>query len=252
MKKCPKCGSENPKNANFCKKCGKSLLNVKPETQSLRRTGNHNGGQNYNHKRYKYIVFLIAVIIILIGWMILSKSSNERHSSEESMSIDVVQSAKSKKTTESTSKLESSSSSQTVKLWNSNKASQLASFMQSWGNQMNQQYENCGEDTNNDVDFHDYHFPNDFGNINYRVNNEPVSVTWSADGQGDADYNVVAIYSDANNPSSAGTHLYFFAIHNGSPIVLITEQSDGENQLNFKETANRDLRAGFEKIVNEN
>lgn len=114
MKKCPKCGSENPKNANFCKKCGKSLLNVKP--QSLRRTGNHNGGQNYNHKRYKYIVFLIAVIIILIGWMLLSKSSNERHSSEESMSIDVVQSAKSKKTTESTSKLESSSSSQTVKL----------------------------------------------------------------------------------------------------------------------------------------
>lgn len=54
-------------------------------------------------------------------------------------------------------------------------------------------------------------------------------------------------------------HLYLFTFHNGNPVVLITQQTNGNviksadnnpnDGLHFKETANQDLNNGFKAIA---
>ena len=78
-----------------------------------------------------------------------------------------------------------------------------------------------------------------------------VNMKWSPEGNQKDVYNVVAVYSDIENVVGPASHLYYFTIFNGEPIVFVTEQNQGNDKkyLYFKRTANVYLQEGFEKIV---
>ena len=143
-------------------------------------------------------------------------------------------------------------------LWNQSKNQKLASFMQKWGATMNQQYKSYGP--GNNTNFYGIAFPQQFDQTLLKVDNQTVSMKWSNDGTGNADYNVVAIYCDSDTAQPMNEHLYLFTFHNGNPVVLITQQTNGnvtksanngpDDGLHFKETANQDLSNGFKAITN--
>ena len=143
-------------------------------------------------------------------------------------------------------------------LWNQSKNQKLASFMQKWGATMNQQYKSYGP--GNNTNFYGIAFPQQFDQTLLKVDNQTVSMKWSNDGTGNADYNVVAIYCDSDTAQPMNEHLYLFTFHNGNPVVLITQQTNGnvtksanngpDDGLHFKETANQDLSNGFKAIAN--
>ena len=143
-------------------------------------------------------------------------------------------------------------------LWNQSKNQKLASFMQKWGATMNQQYKSYGP--GNNTNFYGIAFPQQFDQTLLKVDNQTVSMKWSNDGTGNADYNVVAIYCDSDTAQPMNEHLYLFTFHNGDPVVLITQQTNGnvtksanngpDDGLHFKETANQDLSNGFKAIAN--
>ncbi|RBS91306.1 hypothetical protein EB56_00268 [Enterococcus faecium] len=90
------------------------------------------------------------------------------------------------------------------------------------------------------------------GNWKMAINEAPVTVQWSEDGTGHADFNLVAVYSDVETGEYLGQHVYFFGFQNGQPKVYLTQQNQGNenNYLYFNETQNQQLKQGFIDIVN--
>lgn len=123
---------------------------------------------------------------------------------------------------------------------------------------MNQQYKSYGP--GNNTNFYGIAFLQQFDQTLLKVDNQTVSMKWSNDGTGNADYNVVAIYCDSDSAQPMNEHLYLFTFHNSDPVVLITQQTNGnvtksagngpDDGLHFKETTNQDLSDGFKTIAN--
>ena len=167
---------------------------------------------------------------------------------------------KKEETKETTEKVqESSSIEETPKVeaksepnvpWNQEKRTELVQFMASWGQSMDQSY--IEYSPNMQVNWYGINFPSTFANNNIAVNGSRAAVQWSDSGLTDNVYNVVAIYSDMGTTGATmNNHLYLFTIFNGQPIVLITQQNQGnaENLVYFTTTQNADLNSGFSQIV---
>lgn len=164
--------------------------------------------------------------------------------------------------TSATSTLESStspsvtdSSSQDSKyeeLWNPEKARELNSFVIEWGKTMKQTYREYT--SNNNVDLYGLQLPDrvltNGDGWQAVVDDVPIKLTWSEDGQGDA-YALVAVFSDADTQPYLEKHVYFFTVVSGKPRVLVTMQNQGNehNYLYFKETDNKELKEGFSGLV---
>lgn len=137
-------------------------------------------------------------------------------------------------------------------LWDTNKSSQLASFVIQWGNTLGQEYKNYTPQNN--VSLYGTPLPQAVINGNWKmaINESPVTVQWSEDGNGNADFNLIAVYSDAETVGYLGKHVYFFGFQNGQPKVYITQQNQGndQNYMYFNETQNQQLKQGFVDIVN--
>lgn len=137
-------------------------------------------------------------------------------------------------------------------LWDINKSSQLASFVIQWGNTLGQEYKNYTPQNN--VSLYGTPLPQAVINGNWKmaINESPVTVQWSEDGKGNADFNLIAVYSDAETVGYLGKHVYFFGFQNGQPKVYITQQNQGndQNYMYFNETQNQQLKQGFVDIVN--
>lgn len=137
-------------------------------------------------------------------------------------------------------------------LWDDSKAAELATFMQSWGQEMGQQYRSY--DDHVQANYYGLQVPQDIfdGKWTTVINQTPVSVEWSENGEGQADFQIVAIYSDIDHATPAGGHLYFFGFQQKQPKVLITQQNQGNqnNYLYFKETANESLKNAFIQLAN--
>lgn len=132
-------------------------------------------------------------------------------------------------------------------LWNDDKADRLSELMSSWGDTMNQQYDQYGP--SDDVDFYGIEVPSGLKNHEPTVDGKKISIKWAPNGKTDADYALVAIYSDAENEDTE--HLYLFTIHDGKGVALVAEKADttSAGKLNFKATANQDLSSGFADII---
>ena len=146
------------------------------------------------------------------------------------------------------------SSSEEVKntLWDSEKSTQLATFVPQWGKTLGQEYKSYNPQNN--VSLYGTPLPQAVINGNWKmaINEAPVTVQWSEDGTGQADLNLVAVYSDVETGEYLGQHVYFFGFQNGQPKVYLTQQNQGNenNYLYFNETQNQQLKQGFIDIVN--
>ncbi|RND53153.1 DUF4767 domain-containing protein [Lacticaseibacillus paracasei] len=182
-------------------------------------------------------------------------SSSKKTSQQTSINQASQSSSRSSKIASSTSDASHSTTKQP--LWSNAKSAKLATFMASWSKTMGQQYESYWQ--GHSVDMYGLKIPDELGQAG---TNQPGSmamavgdkaVTWalSTNGKSNAEYTIVAIYSDAAHEPYLGKHVYLFTLHNGQPEVLVTQQNQGNdnNWLYFSETQNQELRLGFAKIV---
>ena len=138
-------------------------------------------------------------------------------------------------------------------LWNKEKSNKLYQYVKEWEKTLNQNYKEYTID--NKVNYYGLQLPGDTEKVGQArlvlEGDKLVSMKWSSEGNQKDVYNVVAVYSDIENVIGPASHLYYFTILNGEPIVLVTEQNQGNDKkyLYFKRTANVYLQEGFEKIV---
>ncbi|EOY2858606.1 DUF4767 domain-containing protein [Enterococcus hirae] len=211
----------------------------------------------------KWLLLLIGMGILFTG------CTSENTRTKETVETDTTIEAKKSKTqsteqttTEMKQSVEAStsessiteSSSEEVKntLWDSEKSTQLAIFVPQWGKTLGQEYKSYNPQNN--VSLYGTPLPSAVidGNWKMAINEAPVTVQWSEDGTGHADFNLVAVYSDVETGEYLGQHVYFFGFENGQPKVYLTQQNQGNenNYLYFNETQNQQLKQGFTDIVN--
>lgn len=227
-------------------------------------------------KNFKSKILIVIILSFSVVPLVSCGNKNK---------TDKLQFAKKEKSSTEEKNLEKPKSSKNipiVKPWNAEKEQELAEFMRTWGNEMNQNYTSYSPDYN--LDLYGLSLPNEIlfknqNNTSWKpaVNEKPVIMDWSDDGLSQVptfavnnSYAVVAVYSD--KPQMIGQHVYFFCIINKDvvdyssghsvyktegvnyePVVLITQQNQGNlnNYLYFKETENEELKAAFSKIVSE-
>ena len=137
--------------------------------------------------------------------------------------------------------------------WNKNKGEKLYQFVKSWEKSLNQSYKEYTP--SNQVNFHGLKLPTETemaGDSRLVLEGDKlISMKWSPEGNYKDVYNIVAVFFDIDKPVNSVAHLYYFTILNGEPIVLITEQNQGNSKkyVYFRRTANVDLQKGFENIV---
>lgn len=129
-------------------------------------------------------------------------------------------------------------------LWNSDKDVKLKEFINQWAPTMHQSYVKYdGKHSLNISNGTTY--PDDLKHV--KIGNNSASIGWNKTGKGNYQYNVVAIYN--YNESSLSDHItYFFTFHNGKPIVLVDQTTNGTP--NLFPTENNVLKTGFENIAN--
>lgn len=136
-------------------------------------------------------------------------------------------------------------------LWSKTKDQRLAYFMRHWEASMDQDYQQY--QPGQDVDFYGLKIPSQLQDYQVNLNQQKYQVAWSENGRGQADYNVVAVYSDIDAVQHRpGAYMYWFAFKQGQPVVLVTAQTNGDvvhDGISFKVTANEKLNQGFKQIV---
>ena len=138
-------------------------------------------------------------------------------------------------------------------LWNKEKSKKLYQYIKEWEKTLDQNYKEYTID--NKVNYYGLHLPGDTEKVGKSrlvlEGDKLINMKWSPEGNQKDVYNIVAVYSDIENVRGPASHLYYFTILNGEPIVLVTEQNQGNDKayLYFKRTANVYLQEEFEKIV---
>nr|WP_305040344.1 DUF4767 domain-containing protein [Enterococcus faecium] len=211
----------------------------------------------------KWLLLLIGMGILFTGCT--SENTRTKATIETDTTIETKKS-KTQSTEQTTTEMKQSveasasessiteSSSEEVKntLWDSEKSTQLATFVPQWGKTLGQEYKSYNPQNN--VSLYGTPLPQAVINGNWKmaINEAPVTVQWSEDGTGQADFNLVAVYSDVETGEYLGQHVYFFGFQNGQPKVYLTQQNQGndKNYMYFNETQNQQLKQGFIDIVN--
>jgi len=130
-------------------------------------------------------------------------------------------------------------------LWDGTKDNQLKTFIDQWAPTMKQSYVKYDGSKSLKTST-GTSYPDDLSKVS--VENTNASIGWDKTGKGNYDYDVVAIYNYNGTVPPLPNHItYFFAFHNGQPIVLVDQSRDGTP--NLTETANTKLKSGFADIV---
>ena len=218
-------------------------------------TGFHGG----NMKKNREFVLLLSVMGPLLTTTACTSSNQPAFANKDSSAStqkktvkDSTKKNQSDVSASSSSEGTSSSSSPTkheTTHWNGAKAAALSKFMDQWQQTMDQQYESYTLTKN--VNFYGVKYPNELAKKTTAVDDQQVSIEWSDTGSGTKEYEVLAVYSDAEHTQNMGEHLYLFALHNGQPEVLVTQQNQGmpDHLIHFKQTENKVLSTGFSNIV---
>ncbi len=209
-------------------------------------------------------LFLLGTILLLGGCSTVSQNEQKKQvdsttheietTRKESSTKEIEKTTQETNTTESSKATSSDTSDSQIKqeLWDTNKASQLETFVTQWGKTLGQEYKSYN--LQNNVSLYGTLLPQAVINGNWKmaINEAPVTVQWSEDGTSQADFNLVAVYSDVETGEYLGQHVYFFGFQNGQPKVYLTQQNQGndKNYMYFNETQNQQLKQGFIDIVN--
>lgn len=225
----------------------------------------HQEARTQLHKQRGWVLpVIIAVVVILIGGgggyfgltHILQKNNNQevinKSSQEKNDTVKKEVSDSSKMTSTDQTQSSSSFESATVSLgWTVAKQADLSTFMAQWQAKMHQQYQ--GTYDSQTVDHLGIKFPEQIQNGELQgkieLNGTMANVVWDADGKTPGDYQAVAVASGTILGQMYPT-TYLFMLDHGQPIVYITKTTNG-NILSFTPTANTELQAGFESIVND-
>jgi len=203
-------------------------------------------------KKFYLVIISLGLCLSLAA---CNNATNSKHTNASSL-------ASHKKNTASVSNTSSSASKNSTKtkpsvtnssLWNTTKAKQLATFMDNWGQKMGQNYDEYTPQKTGD--FYGTTIPNSVYNGQMplaidRADNQ-VRAAWSSNGSGPSDtYLIVACYSDTAHARFLYKHVYLFVVYNGQPSVLISQQSQGneQNSFIFRQTDNLELASGFSQI----
>lgn len=172
-----------------------------------------------------------VVAALLLGTIFLTGCSNNASTSASKKTVTTSVSHTKKSATVKNSKA----------LWSNDKDAKLKQFIDQWAPTMNQSY----------VEYDGKHdlktaagttYPNDLKHVT--VNGSNTSIGWNKSGNGNYKYNVVAIY----NYNETENHItYFFTFHNGQPVVLVDQSTNGTPAL--LTTQNNNVKSGFENIV---
>ena len=170
------------------------------------------------------------------------KADNEYHAQEAIVSQDQ------QKVTDLENKVNNTS------LWDNDKAQQLQKVMDQY----------AAENDLKILKFDGTHSLNTAGLNKYYVNGQKVTVEMSNDGQGNSDYNIVALYNhNLRNANASEFHdTYIFAFHNGQPVLLLDRTTNGDKiqtqTVDNLNTAEREqyniqaLQASFAQIAGNN
>lgn len=187
---------------------------------------------------------LIGVLAIAGLSVALAGCGNQNTQSSSNTTKTNSEASSNQNTANNTSSSESHHDSS---LWNNQKNEQLASFMQKWGPTMHQSYEQY--DGQNELKVSTgITYPD--GLSKELVEGQSGLIGWAPSGKGDYEYNVVAIYNhDGTEPPLPNRITYFFAFHNGKPVVLVDQSNNGDPDCH--PTTNMDLESNFERIATE-
>ncbi|MCS8619434.1 DUF4767 domain-containing protein [Limosilactobacillus fermentum] len=205
------------------------------------------------HKIITSTLTLGAALFLLAGCS--SSSSSSKTASSSSTTAKKSSSAQTSSSTSSQSsqaETSSASSSQVAATsstpWNSAKAQQLRSFMNAWGPSMHQSYAELSPG--------DYQW---FGGVNNTIGSyegDGSTFEWSTTGTGNYDYNVVAMYNYNKSPQGDGNastnigeyHItYAFAYHNGQPVALVSQSTNGG--MVWTPTKNATVQSNWARIA---
>ena len=207
-------------------------------------------------KNYNYIYILLGSLVAIVVAIGLTLVSSSMKNDKQTKSSSTVASSKfSSKENTSTSSSENTKSNESSSAsidtpdpnhtkeaytenprWTNDKASQLASLMVSWGNQMNQP---GYKEITNEASSLPIRWMSD--------NSQSVDATYAANGNSSSEYTIVSVYERWDN---ASVHRYFFTIKkDGTPFVLYSPTTNG-GVYYVKETENADLKSGYADIVN--
>lgn len=189
-----------------------------------------------SRKEISLITFLIISMIVMTGCGSKKASSTDQKNSDSS--AKVVKPHDKKTSSSSSNKKEAT-------LWNTNKDNKLKTFINQWAPTMNQKYTKYDGvhsiQTSTGTTYPD-------GLSNVTVEGSQDSIGWSKNGEGNNDYNIVAIYNyDGTQPPVPNHITYFFAFHNGKPVALVDQSRDGTP--NLTETKNTNVKSAFEEIA---
>lgn len=186
-------------------------------------------------------------VAVLAGLLLLSGCGNQNQSQPKSSQSTRSATSKTSRSNQAAGKTAGAdkvrASSKTESgLWDTAKDDKLAAFISDWAPTMNQSY--VKYDGHSQIKTASgTTYPRDLNNV--IVQGRSDSIGWSRDGTGHYDYNVVAIY---NYDGEQARHItYFFAFHNGQPIAMVDQSTNGTPDL--KATQNTKVQENFETIA---
>lgn len=201
----------------------------------------------------KYIVLLITIILLIILGIKFAYNGLDNMDDSKSVNSKIISSkpeknTKSRQINEVKSAISKPENTNAMP-WDNGKSEKLYQFMMDWGPKMGQAYKKYTPDNN--VNYYGIKYPDELNNNSTVVDGQPVSIGYSEQGIGENDYNVVAVYSDAETTNTMNAHLYLFTIHNNQPVALVTMQNQGapDGKYHFSETKNTDVSSNFANIV---
>ena len=196
----------------------------------------------------------LTIFTLLSSTLLFGACSNSKPRSEEKSHSNIKTSQK----TSSISQSISSQSNSQNSLWDQSKKKQLDAFIRQWGNNTKQHYQSYNPHHN--LNYYGCVFPSNLKHTLLKVNDQIVTMNWSNNGKGKADYNIIGIYSNTETSKPMKAYLYFFAFHKNQPIILVTQQNNGnvsktdssnpKNGLHFNVAKNAELTKGFNAIIN--
>ncbi|MFC6176711.1 DUF4767 domain-containing protein [Companilactobacillus huachuanensis] len=185
-------------------------------------------------RKWNLAALLTVVTLILNG----CGSQNQSKKDTDSPKIKVTTAIKKKHKSQVNTK-------KSIVLWDTTKDNQLESFIDQWAPTMKQSYVKY-DGTNSLKTSTGTSYPDDLSKVT--VEGTTTSIGLSKDGSGSNSYNVVAMYNYNGTVPPLPNHItYFFAFHNGQPIVLVDQSRDGTP--NLTETENTKVKSGFADIV---
>lgn len=195
----------------------------------------------------------LALLLLLAPLSLSACRATQTTNQQQSSTTSSQQVTKQQATTHQSSKKDeqATQNQQADPLWSKTKAQRLVYFMRRWQIPMDQIYQQY--QPGKDVDFYSLKMPSELEDFKINLDQQKYQAAWSEDGSGQADYNVVAIYSDIEAIEyRPGAYMYWFAFKQGQPVVLVTAQTNGDvttNGISFAVTANEKLTQGFKQIV---